>query len=227
MTPPSEPIAKARTDSHRVISKCFQITPLENQSTIWLPTSTGLEKKNGGSSSRPNTGTVASSCHNASAITATSSCNENSPIFDTPDLPLFTPLIATTSPGRRLRVALHDLVFQHAPDCAVGCVDFVPRAVLKNAARPGRGPPPVSDDASPGSGRHDHDPVGERDRLFEVVGHEQHRLAIGVPQLQQQIAHDLAGLGVERPERLLHLQNSWGAGQHPREAPPPVRDPRG
>jgi hypothetical protein len=72
MTPPIEPITKARIDSHKVISKCFQIRPVENQSTIWLPTSTGLEKKNGGNSTRPNTGTVANTCHSASATTATS-----------------------------------------------------------------------------------------------------------------------------------------------------------
>src|ERR1700676_2334551 len=83
MTPPSEPIAKARIDSHSVINRCFQITPLANQSKIWLPTSTGLEKKNGGSHVRPNTGTVASNCHSPSATTATSSCRERSPTLDT------------------------------------------------------------------------------------------------------------------------------------------------
>src|ERR1700730_14063198 len=57
--------------------------PVENQSTIWLPTSTGLEKKNGGSHRRPNTGTVASNCHRPSATTADGSCNERSPILDT------------------------------------------------------------------------------------------------------------------------------------------------
>src|SRR5437763_15278197 len=66
------------------MKRCFQITPLENQSRIWLPTSTGLEKKNGGSSIRPNIGTVANNCHSPSATTATSSCKERSPIFDTP-----------------------------------------------------------------------------------------------------------------------------------------------
>src|SRR5437879_2578330 len=45
MTPPSEPIAKARIDSHKVIRRCFQITPEENHLTIWVPISTGLEKK--------------------------------------------------------------------------------------------------------------------------------------------------------------------------------------
>ena len=45
------------------------------------------------------------------------------------------------------------------------------------------------------------------------MGHEQHRLAVGVPQFQQQIAHDLSGLGIERPERLVHQQNFWIADQ--------------
>src|SRR5580693_1366788 len=83
MTPPNDPIANARIDSHSVIARCFQITPLANQSKIWLPTSTGLEKKNGGSQMRPNTGTVASNCHSPSATTATRSCKERSPILDT------------------------------------------------------------------------------------------------------------------------------------------------
>src|ERR1700692_3577171 len=83
MTPPSEPIANARIDSHSVIARCFQITPLANQSKIWLPTSTGLEKKNGGSHMRPNSGTVASNCHNPSATTATSNCKTRSVKRDT------------------------------------------------------------------------------------------------------------------------------------------------
>jgi hypothetical protein len=55
-TPPNEPNTKARIDSSRVTHRCFQITPETNQSTIWLATSTGLEKKNGGSKIFPNTG---------------------------------------------------------------------------------------------------------------------------------------------------------------------------
>src|SRR5258708_29549038 len=82
-TPPSEPITNARIVSHSVIDRCFQIPPLRNQSKIWLPTSTGLEKKNGGSSMRPKIGTVANNCHSPSATTATSNCNERSPILDT------------------------------------------------------------------------------------------------------------------------------------------------
>src|SRR4029077_12119405 len=70
-TPAIEPIVKARIDSVSVIIRCFQITPLANQATIWLPTSTGLEKKNVGSRMRPNTGTVVRNCHSATPTTAT------------------------------------------------------------------------------------------------------------------------------------------------------------
>src|SRR5579859_1804245 len=77
-TPRNEPIAKARIDSHSVIARCFQITPVTNQSTIWLPTATGVEKKNGGSTMWPKIGTVAKNCQNASATTATSTCRERS-----------------------------------------------------------------------------------------------------------------------------------------------------
>jgi hypothetical protein len=55
-TPPIEPITKARIDSIKVTQRCFQITPVANQTTIWLATSTGFEKKNGGSKILPNTG---------------------------------------------------------------------------------------------------------------------------------------------------------------------------
>jgi hypothetical protein len=50
------------------------------------------------------------------------------------------------------------------------------------------------------------------------VGDEQHRLAVGGPQFKQKIAHDLPGLGIERPERLVHQENPGIADQHLREA---------
>ncbi len=50
------------------------------------------------------------------------------------------------------------------------------------------------------------------------MGDEQHRLAVGIPQLQQEVAHDLSGLGIERPERLVHQQDLGIADQHLREA---------
>src|SRR5262245_1756511 len=55
-TPPIEPITNARMDSINVTQRCFQITPLANQETICFATSTGLEKKNGGSSNLPKMG---------------------------------------------------------------------------------------------------------------------------------------------------------------------------
>ena len=68
-----------------------------------------------------------------------------------------------------------------------------------------------------GPGRHDHDPVGERDRLLEVVRDEHHRLAVGGPEVEQEVAHDLPGLRVERPERLVHEQDLGVADQHLRQ----------
>ena len=89
---------------------------------------------------------------------------------------------------------------------------------LGDVARARQRHPPVADDARRRPGRHDHDAVGQRDRLFEIVGDEQHRLAVGAPQIQQQIAHDLPGLRVERPERLVHQEDLGIADQHLREA---------
>src|SRR5262249_10774180 len=51
-TPATEPNTNAKIDSISVTQRCFQITPLANHATIWAATSTGLEKKNGGSSMR-------------------------------------------------------------------------------------------------------------------------------------------------------------------------------
>src|ERR1700761_2174700 len=69
-------MTKARMDSHSVIRRCFQITPVETQSTTWLNTSTGVEKKNGGINILPKIGTVENNCHSATATTATRSWSE-------------------------------------------------------------------------------------------------------------------------------------------------------
>src|SRR5262249_13978577 len=55
-TPLIEPITKARIDSIKVTQRCFQITPVANQTYICFATSTGFEKKNGGNRIFPNTG---------------------------------------------------------------------------------------------------------------------------------------------------------------------------
>src|SRR5262245_21260177 len=46
---------------------------------------------------------------------------------------------------------------------------------------------------------------------------EKNRLAVGGPQVKEEIAHDLAGLGVERPERFVHKKDFWIADQHLRQ----------
>ena len=58
-----------------------------------------------------------------------------------------------------------------------------------------------------GPGGHHHDPVGERDRLGEVVGDEDDGRAGARPQVEQLVLHELAGLHVERAERLVHQQD--------------------
>ena len=88
---------------------------------------------------------------------------------------------------------------------------------LGDVARARQRHAPVADDARRRPRRHDDDAVGQRDRLFQVVGDEQHRLAVGAPQIEQQIAHDLPRLRVERAERLVHQQDLRIADQHLRQ----------
>ncbi len=89
---------------------------------------------------------------------------------------------------------------------------------LGDVARARQADLPLADDARGRAGAHDDDAVGERDGFLEVVGDEHHRLAVGAPQLQQEIAHDLPGLRVERAEGLVHQQDARVADQHLGEA---------
>src|SRR5471030_1610966 len=57
------------------------------------------------------------------------------------------------------------------------------------------------------SRRQYHHAIGERDRLFQVVGDEHHRLALGRPQFEQFVFHQLSRLHVERRKRLVHEQD--------------------
>src|SRR5437899_9239012 len=47
-------------------------------------------------------------------------------------------------------------------------------------------------------------PVGESDRLAQVVSDEDDRLARSIPQLEELILQEKSRLGVERAERLVH-----------------------
>src|SRR5581483_7155356 len=71
-------------------------------------------------------------------------------------------------------------------------------------------------DAARPRAHHDH-PIRQEDRLVNLVGDEQHRLARGVPHLEQLLLHELARLGVERRERLVHQEDLGVRGQRPRQ----------
>ena len=61
---------------------------------------------------------------------------------------------------------------------------------------------------------HDDDAAAEEDRLLDVVGDEQHGLALALPDAEQQFLHQRARLVVERAERLVEqqdLRDRWRA----------------
>src|SRR5690348_6521226 len=104
------------------------------------------------------------------------------------------------------------------PDLAVQFVEGGVKFHLRYVAWPGQRHAPVTDNARGGPSRHDHDAIRESYRLLEIMSDEDHRLAIGAPQVEQQVAHDLSGLRVERAEWLVHEQDLGIADEHLREA---------
>ena len=48
--------------------------------------------------------------------------------------------------------------------------------------------------------------VAQRQGLAEVMGHEQDRLLLAIPDPQQHVMHVDLGVGIERAERLVHQQ---------------------
>ena len=69
-------------------------------------------------------------------------------------------------------------------------------------------------------GAHHDDPIGEQDGLVELVGDEDDRLAVPVPDLEQFGLHDLAGLRVECCERLVHQEHRRVDRQGPGQVRP-------
>ena len=72
----------------------------------------------------------------------------------------------------------------------------------------------------PGRARHHGDAVAEQDRLVDRMGDEHHGLALVGPlhELQQLLLQDLAGLRVERGERLVHQQDRRVHGERAHQA---------
>src|SRR3954467_12302256 len=91
--------------------------------------------------------------------------------------------LSGSSPAPRLLIALHHLVLQRLPDLAMQFVEGALKLDLADIARTRQRHFPVADNACGGPGRHDDDTIGERDRLFEIVGDEQHGLAVRAPQI--------------------------------------------
>ena len=73
-TPASEPIVKASSASISVTHRWRQIVPCTNHLTMRSATSTGVEKKNGGSTITPKIGTLVKNHHRPSAAAAASDC---------------------------------------------------------------------------------------------------------------------------------------------------------
>src|SRR5947209_3285287 len=101
--PAADPSTNASTDSTSVIQRCRQIVPSANHLTTRENTSTGVEKKNGGS-----TFVAVSTCHSPIATIATRICSMSKLARARPRSP---------SPG--LRVAFEHFGFQHVPDLAM------------------------------------------------------------------------------------------------------------
>src|SRR5580765_8788447 len=59
----------------------------------------------------------------------------------------------------------------------------------------------------PWTGGHDHDAVGEEDRLLQIVGDEEHGLPGKVVELEKMLVHDASGQRVERAEGLVEEQH--------------------
>ena len=55
---------------------------------------------------------------------------------------------------------------------------------------------------------HDDDTVGQKRGFADTVGHENHRLAVGLPYAQKLDPHLVAGDRIEGTERLVHQENA-------------------
>ncbi|MPM45216.1 hypothetical protein SDC9_91902 [bioreactor metagenome] len=68
--------------------------------------------------------------------------------------------------------------------------------------------------------RHHHDPVGQHDRLVDVMGDEDDRAVRPPADPAELLLHDQPGLGVQGPERLVHQDQPRFVGEHPGDLDP-------
>src|SRR5690242_231249 len=103
-----------------------------------------------------------------------------------------------------LGIALQDFFFHRVPDEGMDLDKARCQPDLGHVARAWQVNREFADRMRrrPG-GKYDH-AIGERDRLLEVVRNEQHRLAVGRPELEEVVLHQLPRLDVQRREGLVH-----------------------
>src|SRR6267378_2202204 len=111
------------------------------------------------------------------------------------------------SDPRRARIALLDFIAEVLPDLLVEPRELLAEADLDHVARPRQRDRVAGLHAARTGRQHDH-LVGERDRFFQIVGDEEHRVARLRPELEQLVLHEVARLHVERAERLVHQQHA-------------------
>src|SRR5216683_3395183 len=114
-------------------------------------------------------------------------------------------LMTASSVARRVGIA--DLLAQIGPDPLVELDEFRHQADLGDIARARQGHLVVALDPRRGAGGDHHHAVGERDRLLEIVGDEEHGLPALLPEVEKLVLHDLPRLHVEGAEGLVHQQD--------------------
>src|SRR5579872_2378118 len=108
-----------------------------------------------------------------------------------------------SSGGGIVGPCFQDLLAEIGPDGVVNIGEAGRLVDVEHVARPRQSHlADVLDGA--GRAREDRDPVAERDRLDDVVRHEHDRSPGALPEPEQLVLQDQAGLRIERSERLVH-----------------------
>src|SRR6202048_2818456 len=105
-----------------------------------------------------------------------------------------------TGACRPVRHSVNSRALEDLPDLALERRERGGEAGL-DRAWPGKLDRELGRHASRAGGEH-HDPVGEVERFFHVVSHEEHRLPPLRPEPRQLVLHPRARLGIQRAERL-------------------------
>src|SRR5476649_469540 len=160
MTRPAvAPMKKPSMVSSRVTPRWTKISPVQNQSTMAQRILIGSPKKNAAwlSRSKKNGGTipgVVKACHNSTSPAKTANCRLRNRI----------------SGDLLLLIGLQHFFLHGAPDLPMEIEEGRRHADLRHVTRPGKVDPEVADRMRARSGGKDHDTIGERDRLLEIVG---------------------------------------------------------